>query len=246
MANVFLKNIIFLKTKTQEGINPDLLLDIYKNFYPDISCIICCAIVNDPEQCKTCQSLFCKYCIKKWIGQGKSCPTRCHYQPQKLNLTILKLLNKVKLWCEYKCGQIISYENYFNHTARDCQFSKVKCKSCSLEMQNCLITSHLDSCQMVLLVCELCNEEIRRKEMKSHLSICPELLIKCQKCLKLLKQKDFEIHYKGCSPNLCEKCKFQTTKTRQSTRIRISKTDNPKMNQKAVTKTKNVDCYISL
>jgi hypothetical protein len=192
-----------------EGIKSELLIESYDSFKNDIICLICMDIVNAPEQCQTCLSIFCKGCIKKWLESNLKCPTsRCNYRPQKLNLTALKLLSKIKLKCENGCGSIIFYEDYLIHVHRDCKLTKIKCRGCDIEIANNLINDHLNYCPWIIISCELCEKIFFREDSNEHKKSCPEVETKCQYCIKSLKRKDLEDHEEKCFNLVCNNCKF--------------------------------------
>ena len=40
----------------------------------DFDCQICTELVYDPQECGTCDKIFCKICIEAWAAGNKTCP----------------------------------------------------------------------------------------------------------------------------------------------------------------------------
>ena len=89
-------------------------------FEDEIICHICQNIILEPTQCVECQNSFCKQCITNWFKKSSTCPFRCKTSEMKENKLLKRLLSKLKLSCPFKCGKIISYEDFANHTTNVC------------------------------------------------------------------------------------------------------------------------------
>lgn len=68
---------------------------------PDIDshyiCLICLGVIVDPIECKQCDSLYCKRCLKK---NSLKCPKRCDKkQYGKPNRFVMDLLNQTRFRC---------------------------------------------------------------------------------------------------------------------------------------------------
>lgn len=44
------------------------------NFF---ACAICTMVVNEPMECKGCDSLFCQECLEPWFRNNSHCPKKC-------------------------------------------------------------------------------------------------------------------------------------------------------------------------
>ena len=91
-----------------------------KAFEEEIICDICQNIIMEPTQCLQCQNTFCKKCINDWLKRSSTCPFRCKPCEIKENKLLRRLLSKITLFCPFKCGQIISYDNFTGHTTNMC------------------------------------------------------------------------------------------------------------------------------
>jgi hypothetical protein len=191
------ESVIYL-SKPKSGINSDLLLEKYEDFKYDLSCLICLGIVNDPRQCKICNQIFCEVCIEKTVT-NYGCPSKCkNYHLQKLNLTTIKILNKLQFNCGNNCGDILTYEKYLDHITIECILARVGCKWCGILITKDMIKEHLESCESIELICPLCKMGIKKTNFENHHFSCPKNKIKCNKCKKQIILKVFSTHFKKC------------------------------------------------
>ncbi len=73
-------------------------------------CVVCCGVVLDPLECKSCSSLYCKGCLPR---NDLPCPKRCGGSEYgKVNRLIMNVLNKLNFRCQFapKCESIIQYD----------------------------------------------------------------------------------------------------------------------------------------
>ena len=96
---------------------------------PHFVCVMCCGVVLEPVECKECQSLYCKGCLKTL---DMTCPKRCgSNEYSKVNRFITNTLNKLQFKCQFapKCEEKINYESYTNHFNK-CEHGKPpKCEN---------------------------------------------------------------------------------------------------------------------
>jgi hypothetical protein len=201
--------IKIFRSKPKEGIDKNLLVEEFAEFKEEILCSICLDIVNEPLSCAECFSMFCSFCLKTWSKNNKNiCPLKCKFNPQKLVLSTLKLLNKIKLKCGNDCGQNVMYENYLNHFITECPLSKIHCGYCHTQTMNYLFNQHIDICEFVIIECCLCKALVKRKDFLIHQNGCPEKEVECKKCMRKIKNKDTEQHDNRCIQISCPCCKF--------------------------------------
>ena len=84
-----------------------------KKLVETFTCQICTHVVVSPTQCKQCDSIFCKSCIKQQ-GTEKCGNCRRHnaFKP-KFNRALASVLNALEFECE--CGGLRSYEEWGQH-----------------------------------------------------------------------------------------------------------------------------------
>lgn len=104
----------------------------------NFKCFICLQLVSEPQECASCNQLFCKSCINGWLTKGKRTCPHCvkEVTPQPLNRILRKFLDSAKLkgcpasnghnTCE-KGETEMTYEQLFQHLANECPFVKVSC-----------------------------------------------------------------------------------------------------------------------
>lgn len=98
----------------------------YKSTKDQIFCYICHEILIKPVMCMTCQKVFCKKCIEKWINIKNFCPNKCTYYPEYKNSIIVgNILSKLNFNCK-DCGQIINYEKMEKHILSICDTIEIK------------------------------------------------------------------------------------------------------------------------
>lgn len=194
------------------GISQDLISDNHKIFASELICSICLEVARDPKNCKTCQNLFCKFCISKQIQANKCCPNRCNYIEEDLNLSFKKLLYKIQLKCLFfsqGCDQLIDYENFDKHI-NTCSQGNYIClsKLCSFEGPLKEILLHVSTCPMKIVVCIYCSKEIYKIEYDTHYLECSKKLKKCPYCKLDVMNKEYSSHSENCLEYdlKCDKC----------------------------------------
>jgi hypothetical protein len=76
--------------------------------------VMCCGVVLEPIECKDCQTLYCKACIRK---PDMECPKRCGGKEYtKVHRLVMNTINKLTFKCNKGiCSETIAYEYYAEH-----------------------------------------------------------------------------------------------------------------------------------
>lgn len=138
-------------------------------------CGICQEVPFRPEECNSCQNIFCTDCISQWLEKKAKCPFDCPlpFQSNKPHKMIRQALGALKYRClnrENGCEEIIMLESLSKHEGK-CEFGKIKCPfspDCSIEMFRKEKEKHEETCEYVVLKCEKCLFEVLRKDLKDH------------------------------------------------------------------------------
>ena len=94
--------------------------EIENTIYEDIDyliiCKICKKLINDPIQCESCSSFFCKFCLNQIkIENKKVCPVcNKNFKEKNIEDKILSNLKKIQIICKI-CKDIYVYNNASNH-----------------------------------------------------------------------------------------------------------------------------------
>ena len=131
------------------GINVDNVID--KTGIVHIICSICTEVVEDPIILQTCEHMFCRVCIAKWISETEiiattNCPEcRTNFSVNdvgKPSRILLNLIAEVRLRCVNPgCEEIIKYGDYITHGLQ-CEMAAVKCDGCLTYLDQSLIEGH--------------------------------------------------------------------------------------------------------
>lgn len=115
----------------------------YEQLKDQLTCSICCGLLNEPMMCENCETPYCANCINPWFKNNKSCPMRCSNAKIKdINRSIKKLLDGLKLKCKYGCE--VSLLSYMSHLKLcensrkevDCWNCGKKCKLTEMKLSN--------------------------------------------------------------------------------------------------------------
>lgn len=158
-------------------------------------CNICKGILYKPVLLK-CGHIYCKEC---YLANRSNCINKecknssivcenlpfisnilynkkvlCKNEGCKLSINVNEIFlhflecPKEQVNCKYKCGfsglreKIVDHEN-------NCEFRKILCKNCSMEISFKDEIKHKQECLMELIECNLCKEKIFRKDKELHL-----------------------------------------------------------------------------
>ena len=103
----------------ESGINEDYIENydsFSENILVSLECPICAGIVNNPYECKTCQTIYCQECWKQLEISNKGCVMRCKNPVvEKANKFVFGLLDKILLKCPLCQEGGLSYQKFLLH-----------------------------------------------------------------------------------------------------------------------------------
>ena len=109
-------------TKTtfkESGINDDYIENIKsfsENILESLECPLCAGIVNNPYECRKCQTLYCQECWKQLEISNKGCVMRCENPIiEKANKFVFGLLEKLLLKCPLCEEGGLNYQKFLLH-----------------------------------------------------------------------------------------------------------------------------------
>ena len=105
-------------TFKESGINEDYIenIDEFKdNLLMTLECPICAGIVNNPVECKECQTIYCSECWNQLKISNKGCVMRCKKPVEKANKFVYGLLDKFLLKCPLCHEGGLSYQKFLLH-----------------------------------------------------------------------------------------------------------------------------------
>ena len=107
------------QTFNEGGINEDYIEnygEFSENLLMSLECPICACIVNNPVECKKCQTIYCQECWKQLEISNKGCVMRCT-KPiiEKANKFVFGLLDKFLLTCPLCHEHGLSYKKFLLH-----------------------------------------------------------------------------------------------------------------------------------
>ena len=115
----------------------------------ELKCTLCLGLLKDPLQLSMCEHVFCSSCIQKWVAKDLTCPidhqSLTHDKITKAPLILQRLLDKVKLTCEfskYGCKVVLPLSNLENHQLK-CEFDPDKMIRCGKECGMIMTQSQL-------------------------------------------------------------------------------------------------------
>ena len=237
-SNLF--NKIFINNVQQTTcIDPNLVLDNFKDMSKDLICSVCYFIPLNPYICSKCEKIICKECYEIY----KKCPFRCKYSTfSPINNRILKnLMEKIEFKCiNKKCNNIILYKDYKNHILFNCEYSEYECKLCKnfKGIKNeCFL--HFNECGLNEIYCKFCNNKIKNYLLEEHMRKCENEKTNCKYCYKLYLRKDLEFHENfECDDFLllCNKCNsnYKRKEIHNNEKCLINQVNNLKLKLKEV------------
>jgi hypothetical protein len=152
------------------GYEQDRFID---SFSPDLICSICLCVLEDPAECKLCQTNFCLECISSWKAKNNSCPNKCELDLQKSHRFLRSVLDSLKLKCinaPSGCDKILEISQIKTHEGKECAFRRVKCKyaNCYEMVLFERIAEHEENCDNRIVVCVKCGEEMKIGVFQDH------------------------------------------------------------------------------
>ena len=204
----FLNDIQYEKiSKEYSTINPDLIIEPFKEFDDAITCSICTGLLWNPIRCKTCLTMFCKQCISKWKSKSSKCPMNCgEFQEDTVDRNLKNMLEKFKLYCpnnQSGCISIINYNDFIDHVNKYCDFIRYKCKLCNQEVNKKDIENHYNNCPVICInnqqdeiLCDVCKGNIKNKNYVNHFNVCLKKMTNIVNNLSNdLKEKNQKINF---------------------------------------------------
>jgi hypothetical protein len=201
---------IYQKCKSEEvTITEYMICSEDKLTSENFKCLICFGIVQKPRECSTCNSVFCKKCIRTWETYKEICPNKCeNFLPRKMNRKLREILNRIKVNCNnIGCSKSSEYHDYYKHLD-SCDFGFYLCASygCQYKSIKQKVIKHHETCQYVKEDCNRCHLSYYRNELSEHQDLCLEKIISCQFCCKLMKRKELATHPKEDCFALIKSC----------------------------------------
>ena len=107
------------QTFKESGINEDYIEnygEFSENLLMTLECPICACIVNNPYECKKCQTIYCQECWRQLEISNKGCVMRCKNPVvEKANKFVFGLLDKFLLKCPLCQEGGLSYQKFLLH-----------------------------------------------------------------------------------------------------------------------------------
>lgn len=233
LENIDMNKFYITQSNDSQQNNENQSMDYY-------TCKFCYSIVKDPICCSQCDDLFCSFCLKEWINDGRGCP-HCRAKPFKesrINKFNKNFLNNIQIICPVGCEDKFKYE-YLNNHLKTCKKTEkiYLCKLCNYEIKFEIKNennhtrdkinelSKEDENELEEKNSNIINEnEVNRendsyeyycKELKKHSEICPEIIFECCYCNENIKNFNVPNHLEICFNNSkikCEICRMQYPK----------------------------------
>ena len=103
----------------ESGINEEYIENydsFSENILASLECPICAGIVNNPYECKNCQTIYCQECWKQLEISNKGCVMRCkNPKVEKANKFVFGLLEKFLLKCPLCQTGGLNYQKFLQH-----------------------------------------------------------------------------------------------------------------------------------
>jgi hypothetical protein len=103
----------------ESGINEEYIENydsFSENILASLECPICAGIVNNPYECKNCQTIYCQECWKQLEISNKGCVMRCkNPKVEKANKFVFGLLEKFLLKCPLCQTGSLNYQKFLQH-----------------------------------------------------------------------------------------------------------------------------------
>ncbi len=140
------------------------IYEVFNEKFPDFICQICLSFVQDPVECLSCSSIFCRKCLYEYTLYSKHCPNRCDINYRAVNRILKNLISAVKVPCMYfhkGCKEILTYATYDSHL-KQCNFSPYMCNQCYLVDIKENIENHCKICQKLKIEKDFSNNNKKR------------------------------------------------------------------------------------
>lgn len=204
----------FYKTllDTKLEINSDLIMEDFRDYLNDITCLICLKIVFEPVICGNCSTIFCKTCIEGWLNKNQNCPMRCIYKESKLSNLSLNFLNKLKIYCTNKekgCLITTHYDELNKHLENNCEYTICECNGCQKKLSRIEMKSHLTKCEKLEIECPECSIKVTKPMFQDHCqNFCTGRDVICKDCNKSFSFSIIDSHNLTCnlSEIVCDYC----------------------------------------
>ena len=169
----------------------------YEQLKDQLTCIICCCLLNDPLMCSGCDNLFCKTCIKKWKSKNENCPMRCrNFNTVEVHRAMKKTLDGLKLKCKYGCEvPLLSYNSHIIQ----CELSHkddINCWNCgNLTTTKKLVQENMEDMSFLKQELEnLKNVNMANQELiEENYRLKENLLVASSEIIKLKYEKTEEV-----------------------------------------------------
>ena len=143
------------------------------DFGQDLVCSICLCVLEDPVECKTCQTNFCSACMDSWKIKSPKCPNNCELNLKRTHRFLRGVLNSLHLKCintSFGCQQILTIETVSKHENHECLYRVVKCRyvDCDAMLLPLNIEEHERNCTKRVMLCEECGEKIKNSALGNH------------------------------------------------------------------------------
>mmetsp|Transcript_15782 Transcript_15782/g.28831 ORF Transcript_15782/g.28831 Transcript_15782/m.28831 type:complete len:403 (-) Transcript_15782:34-1242(-) len=138
---------------------------------PDLCCLICSEVLQDPVECAKCQTNFCKTCIDDWSSRKSECPNRCQLVLQAPHRFLRTTLGQLKIKCSHEgCEKVVTLEKLQTHEDKECEFRQVACQNegCGQALHALNFKSHAEECSYRIIICEKCSLDVKASDLALH------------------------------------------------------------------------------
>jgi hypothetical protein len=225
--NILIYEKIIIHDSEYEIYNPEIFKVNLEEKYYYFLCQICSCLVIDPMNCKNCERIFCKKCIKDYSRYTNLCKNRCRLELTPLSRLLRNIFEQIKIKCSfyYKgCNEYLNCQNFYEHVNL-CKYGPFKCKNSncffidseekviehSLCCHNHINTNNhkqlkLDSYQNNKKKCPHCKKLFKDKIISSHIYVCEQQEIECNECRNVMNLFEYKNHLQD---NNCLVAKFE-------------------------------------
>jgi len=102
------------------------------------------------------------------------------YETRGLNRLEKSIFNSIRIECPNKCGEVLSYENYYSHL-NNCEnnIKSFQCNNCNkiieTQMDQELVNDHMTLCEKL---CKFCEKSYNLLNYHEHESKCFDRIVK--------------------------------------------------------------------